>query len=59
MNNKKIIKFPVGRKECTGIVNRPCGDFELGKGYNQIRFSSKNCLKFRDCVTYLQNNFLG
>ena len=41
MNNKKIIKFPVGRKECTGIVNRPCRDFELGRGYDEIRFSSK------------------
>ena len=41
MNNKKIIKFPVDRKEYTGIRNSSYKDFDFSQGYCKIQFSSK------------------
>ena len=41
MDNKKIIKFPVGREEFATEKGRRYQNYEIGKNYMEIEFSSK------------------
>ena len=41
MDNKKIIKFPVGREEFSTEKDRRYQNYEIGKNYMEIEFSSR------------------
>ena len=42
MGNKKIIRFPVGREEFATEKDRKYQNYEIGKNYMEIKFSSKS-----------------
>ena len=64
MDNKKIIKFPVGREEFATEKDRRYQNYEIGKNYIEIEFSSKQVEEnfsesmrvFGECIKNIDNS---